>query len=82
MTINDPRGRRKAKLSVRDGLLLYVRHIGTSPFTERTEELRKLDACAAPSREALIRWGDEGGQLYVSTAAHADLPDRSPAPPR
>ena len=74
MLINDPRGRRKAKLSVRDGLLLYECHLGTSPFAERTEELRMLDACAAPSSAELIRWGDEGGQLYVSTAAHPDLP--------
>lgn len=72
MMINDRRGSRKPKLTVKDGRLVYENHLGISPFMERTEELRMLDACSAPSRESLIRWGDEGGQLYVSSVAHPD----------
>jgi len=72
MMINARERPRKAKLTVKDGRLVYEKHIGTEPFVERTEELRKLDACAAPSNEALIRWGDEGGQIYVQAVADPD----------
>lgn len=59
----------------------YEDHLGSSPFSERTELLRALDACCSPTRDELIRWGDEGGQLHVSTSAQPDPIEQSARSP-